>query len=85
MFVALGKEFDMDGSEAGGGEGETKEIYHSSLNLDVISFLLFPQASEPSFNFNIFKLVYWTLMRLLIFSSLRESFSSRGKLGQRQQ
>ena len=38
--------------------GETKEIYHSSLNLDVISFLLFPQASEPSFNFNIFKLVY---------------------------
>ena len=39
-----------------GGGGETKGIYHSSLNLDVISFVLFPQASEPSFNFNIFKM-----------------------------
>ena len=32
------------------------EIHHSSPNLDMISFVLFPQASEPSFNFNIFKL-----------------------------
>ena len=32
------------------------EIYHSSPNLDMISFVLFPQASEPSFNFNIFKM-----------------------------
>ena len=39
-----------------GGGGETKGIYHSSLNLDVISFVLFLQASEPSFNFNIFKM-----------------------------
>ena len=32
------------------------EIHHSSPNLDMISFVLFPQASEPSFNFNIFKM-----------------------------
>ena len=40
----------------GWGGGGTKGIYHSSLKLDVISFVLFPQASEPSFNFNIFKM-----------------------------
>ena len=42
----------------GRGRGETKGIYHSSLNLDVISFVLFPQASEPSLNFNIFKMAH---------------------------
>ena len=40
----------------GGGGGNKRNIYHSSLNLDVISFVFFPQASEPSFNFNIFRM-----------------------------
>ena len=32
---------------------KSKEMMYSSLELDVISFLLFPQASDPSLNFNI--------------------------------
>ena len=35
---------------------KTNEINHSSLNLDGISFALFPQASRPSLNFNISKM-----------------------------
>ena len=44
------------GSEAQG--DKTKEIIYSSLYLDVISFVLFPPASEPSVNFNISEMVY---------------------------
>ena len=53
----------------GWGRGGTKEIYHSSLNLDMISFVLFPQVSEPSFNFNILNWLtehscaYWYFLR----------------------
>ena len=36
--------------------GKTNEINHSSLNLDGISFVLFPQASKPSLNFNVSKM-----------------------------
>jgi len=32
---------------------------YSSLNLEVIPFVLFPQASEPSMNFNISEMGYW--------------------------
>ena len=46
----------MLGSEAW--ENKTKEMNYSTLNLEVISFVLFPQASEPTMNFNISKLVY---------------------------
>ena len=35
----------------------TKEMYYSLLTLKMISFVLFPQASQPSTNFNISKLV----------------------------
>ena len=35
----------------GGGRGETKGIYHSSLNLDVISFVLFPPSLGAKFQF----------------------------------
>ena len=35
-----------------------KEVYYSLLSLKVISFVLFPQASQPSINFNISELVY---------------------------
>ena len=35
---------------------KTKEINHSSLNLDGISFVLFPQATKPSLNFNVPKM-----------------------------
>ena len=38
---------------------KTREIIYSSLNLDAISFVLFPQASEPSLNVNISKMVYF--------------------------
>ena len=42
---------------------QTKEMRYSSLNHEVIPFVLFPQASEPSMNFNILKVVYkyWVL------------------------
>ena len=39
------------GSEAWG--NKTKERYYSLLGVKMISFVLFPQASEPSVNFNI--------------------------------
>ena len=38
-------------------EKKTKEMYFSLLSLKVISFVLFPQASVPSLNFNISKLL----------------------------
>ena len=37
---------------------KTKEMYYSLLNLKTSSFVLFPQASQPSINFNISGLVY---------------------------
>lgn len=37
---------------------KTEEIYYSSLNLDAISFVLFPQALELSLNFNISQMAY---------------------------
>ena len=36
-------------------------MYYSFLSLKMISFVLFPQALEPSMNFNISKLVYFKL------------------------
>ena len=39
-------------------ENKAKEMYYSMLSLKMISFVLFPQASQPSMNFNISKLVY---------------------------
>ena len=36
---------------------QTKEMYFSLLSLKVISFVLFPQASVPSLNFDIPKLL----------------------------
>ena len=44
------------GSEAWG--NNTKETYHSLLSLKMISFVLFPQASQPSMNYKILELVY---------------------------
>ena len=38
--------------------GATKEINYSSLNPDVIAFVLFPEALELSKNFNISEMVY---------------------------
>ena len=43
------------GSEAWG--NKTKEMYYSLLSHKMIPFVLFPQASEPSMNFNISKMV----------------------------
>ena len=43
--------------------GNTKKIYiynYSFPNLDVISSVLFLQASEKSLNFNISKMAYWS-------------------------
>lgn len=37
---------------------KTKLINYSSLNLSVISYVLFQQAMEPSLNFNISKMAY---------------------------
>ena len=36
-----------------------KKMYHSLLSLKMISFILFPQASQPSMNLNISELVYY--------------------------
>ena len=44
------------GSEAWG--NKTKEMYYLLLSLKMIYFPLFPQASQPSMNFNISELVY---------------------------
>ena len=43
------------GSKAWG--NKTKEIYYSLLSLKMISFVLFPQASQPSMDFNKSELV----------------------------
>ena len=43
------------GSEAWG--NKIKEMFYSSLSLKMISFVLFPQASQPCMNFNISELV----------------------------
>ena len=46
------------GSEAQG--NKTKEMYYSFiLSLKMISFVLFPQASQPSMNFIISESVYY--------------------------
>ena len=42
-------------------EHNTKEMYHSLLSLKMISFDLFPYASEPSMNFNFLKLVLYRM------------------------
>ena len=39
-------------------ENKTKEMYYSSLSFNMISFVLFPQASQPSMNFNLSELVF---------------------------
>lgn len=44
------------GSEAWG--DKTKEMNNSTPDLNVLSVVLFPQALEPSMNFNISKLVH---------------------------
>ena len=44
------------GSEAWG--NKTNEMYYSLLSLKIISFVLFPQASQLSMNFNTSELVY---------------------------
>ena len=36
-----------------------KKMYHSLQSLKMISFVLFPQASQPSMNLNILELVYY--------------------------
>ena len=43
------------------GLSKTKGIDYSLLSLKMISFGLFLQASQPNMNFNILKLVYWTV------------------------
>ena len=40
---------------------KTKEMYYSLLSLKMISFVFFPQAMQPSMNFNISQLVYSTI------------------------
>ena len=52
------------GYEAQG--NKTKEMYYSLLSLKMIPFVLFPQASEPSVNFKILKLVYWKVFTGII-------------------
>ena len=42
------------------GEIKQNKFNHSFPNLDVISFVLFLQASEQSSNFNISKMAYWS-------------------------
>ena len=41
----------IPGTEACG--NKTKEMYNSLLSLEMISFVLFPQVSEPSMNLQI--------------------------------
>ena len=50
--------FEVQRSPRLGGGNKTKEMYYS-LSLKMISFVLFPQASQPSMNFNISELVYY--------------------------
>ena len=37
-------------------------FYYSLLSPKVISFVLFPQASQPSMNFDISRLIYWPVV-----------------------
>ena len=37
---------------------KTKKMFYSSLSLKMLSFVLFPQDSQPCMNFNITELVY---------------------------
>ena len=37
---------------------KTKEMYYSLLSLKMTFFVLYPQALQPSMNFNISKLIY---------------------------
>ena len=55
------------GSEAW--RNKTKQMYYSLLSLKMISFVLFPQASEPTMDFHISKMVcsYWTAMQWLAY------------------
>ena len=46
---------------------KTKEMYFSLLSLKVISFVLFPQASVPSLNFNTSKLLIGSKLHLVSF------------------
>ena len=44
------------------GVGEkTREMYYSLLSLKMISFVLFPQATQPSLNFNVSELISFSL------------------------
>ena len=43
-----------------GGIKQIKEMYYLLLSLKMVSFVLFPQASLPSMNFNISELVYFS-------------------------
>ena len=42
------------------GNTKKKKCNYSFPNLDVISSVSFPQASEPSLNLNISKMAYWS-------------------------
>ena len=46
-------------------------MYYSLLSLKMIPFVLFRQASEPSVNFKILKLVYWK-----VFTGITTKFSN---------
>ena len=50
----------------GGIHYKTQEIYYSLLSLKMISFVLFPQASQRSMNFNISELFH-KIIRLRLF------------------
>ena len=48
------------------------------LSVKMISLLLFPQASEPSMNFNTSKLVYFSWFRSMVHSLISQCGVSRG-------
>ena len=50
----------LRGFEAWG--NKTKEMFYSSLSLKKISFVLFPQVSQPCMNFNMVELVYFVFV-----------------------
>ena len=53
----------MLGSEAW--ENKTNEMYYLLLRLNMISFVLLPQALQPSMNCNIPELVYYLFLKYL--------------------
>ena len=55
----------MLGSEAW--SDKTKEMYYSLQSLKMISFILFPQASQQKTNFNISELVYSSSFKIYCF------------------